>query len=504
MAVVTQQDERTFPLQQLAMTQATITDLFQSMIVYKRANCPGWTDESPSDFGVQLLWLFALMVRFAMNHVDRLANNCFIATATDREALRLLCRNIGYPMTEAGAASAVVTFGCEDGHPEFTIPAGTQVGTLETANEDSIVFETAADEVVTVGLAIVDVAVVHGETVSEEVVGSSDGSLSQRFSLKYNSVIWQSESVEVLDGAWESWARVDDFVNSSGTDKHYRIEVSSIGAYEVIFGDGTNGKIPARGVHNIRVTYRVGGGTIGNVGPDTIVELLSSVDYIESVTNAKAASGGTDRETLEHAKAFAPASIRTLDRMVTAEDIETVCRQYRSTTYGGIAQAKVFVIAGFSAQVMVIPASGGSPSVGLKAELLAVLQAGRAACSNIGVVDPIYRTVDIEADVHTLRGFATTKVIANIRNAVAAYLSPTYQDPATSAYPHGFGQDLHLSDIYRAVDAAQGVDFVHIAAPTSDVFVSEFQIADIGNIKLTLRSPDGSVEYYDPMAGGGG
>jgi len=338
MPAIIRDTERVFPLQAVPYLDVSLDDLFQSLLSIKRANCPNWTDENTSDLGIQLLWMFAVQCHWLKTHLERAKDDCYIGTTTDRESMRLLCELVDYQLGSATAASVVVTHNCESGHPEYTIPAGTQVATEETHDRPAVIFETAAAELVLVTDDSADIICIHGETISQEIVGSSDGTTGQHFALRHKPVISQSEMVEVYAGAWETWTRVNNFVDSEATDKHYRIEVHEDNTCHVIFGDGVNGQIPWRGTNNIRVTYRKGGGIVGNVAANTITELLSAVDYVESVNNAAAASGGTDRETLDHARMHAPAALKSLDRAVTAEDIESLCADYTSSTYGGLAR----------------------------------------------------------------------------------------------------------------------------------------------------------------------
>jgi predicted phage baseplate assembly protein len=445
--------------------------------------------------GIQLLWLFSVMATWLVDHLERVKDNMFIGATSDREIMRRLCDLIDYDLGEAAPASTPVTFNCEAGHPEFTIPAGSKSGTREIADQEAVIFETNSAQIVTVGTTSVDIASTHGETISVEIIGSSDGTTRQRFSLLYRPVIWQSESVEVLDGGWIAWARVDNFVDSAADDKHYRIEVDGDGYYIIIFGDGINGRIPVRGSDNVRVTYRKGGGTAGNVAAGMITELLSSVTYVESVTNAAAATGGTNEETLAHAAMFGPPTFKAGDRAVTAGDIETLCNGFVSATQGGVAQSKVIVIGGVSANVMIVPRSGGLPSPGLKTELLAYLESRQPVCTNISILDPQYRTVDLDVEIWVERGFATSDVIQSVRAQLLAYLSPVYQDPGTGLYPHEFGRDFYVSDIHAAINQARGVDHFTLKTPIGDVAIQDYQIGDVGTISLTLISETQTVTY---------
>lgn len=491
--------DRKYPLTQVPYLDIGLDDLFDYLLTVRRANCPDWTDESMADFGTMVQWIFAVLSKWMTAHIERAAGESFIGTATARQSMRRLCELLaGYQLGEGTPASVTVTFTCEAGHPEFTIPAGTQVSTKETRTQPGIIFETAAAQLVTVGTSAVAVVCTQGETISDEVLGSSDGSTDQSFKLSRNAGIRHSETVDVFDGyEWVEWDRVNNFVLSDADDADYRVENDDDGTYWIIFGDGIRGRIPPRGVNNVRVTYRIGGGASGNVGVGVITELLSSVTYVESVTNAAAAAGGSDKETLEHARLFAPASIRTLDRGVTLEDYETLCREYLSATFGGIANAKAYSIGGMLVRVMIVPEAGGYPASGLKSELQAYLEPRRSACMGVTVIDPTYKLIDIDADVVALSNYSPSQIAAGIRDRIMAHLSPTYQDQETGLYPHGFGRNVNLSDLYEIIDGTTGVDHCTINAPTANIIVLDYEIADVGEISIDVTTPTGESSHFE-------
>lgn len=470
-------------------------DLFQQLIGLKRAYCPNWTDESPADFGMLLLHTTAVLADWLRVHMERVSRDLYIGTTQNREAMRLLCELLGYQLGEAAAASVVVTFTIETGHPELVIPKGTKVAARRRTDQRLIVFEVSQDTLVPTGTDLVDIVCSHGESISQEIVGSSDGSTGQRFALSRRPVVWQSESVEIFDGAaWTTWTRVGTFVDA-GANPVYRILVDDNGSYWIVFGDGTNGKIPVRGEGNIRVSYRQGGGDIGNVGAAAITELLSSVTYVESVTNAKAASGGTDKETLENARLFGPASVRALDRAVNIEDLEFHADAYTSPTYGGIAKSKVIATASPTVRVMIVPRSGGVPPAGLKTELQEYLTEIFVVGKKVAVVDPSYFPIDITAEIFGLPGARSSEVLNTVRQKLVAFLSPAYQDPETGLYPRVLKQHIELSQIYGLIQNTSGVDHCTITAPAGNITIPPYQIADLGSLDLTLTISGQEYRY---------
>lgn len=490
--------QRRFPIQQIPYLDRSLDDVFEDMMAYKRLNCPQWTDESSSDLGIQLLWLYSVEGDFLIRHMERILDNSFLGTTQSREHARRLCQQIGYELSEAQSASATVTFTCASGHPEFTIAKGTQVSTEVDEEIPPIIFEVATDTLVTVGTDTIDIVCIQGETVTQEVLGSSDASTFQTFELQEKPTLWESEEVEIsLENTWVTWTRVNNFAESLSTDTHYKVYVDDTGSYYIMFGDGTNGKIPSRGFNNIRCTYRKGGGTVGNVGSGSIVQLVSSVTYVESVSNISHSSGGTDIETIDHARVYGPSSIRTLDRAVTLEDIEAIAENFSSTKFGGIAKAKAQSVGGIEANVMIIPQSGGYPSTGLKTELQDYLDTRRPICTSIVVADPIYIAIDITVVIYTLPNFTSIEITEAVRSNIVSFISPAYQDPGSGLYIHEFGRDIHLSDLYALIDSTSGVDFCELTLPTENVLVANYQIADIGDLIITVNPASVDTAYIE-------
>jgi hypothetical protein len=482
-------EDRLLPLTEINFLDLTVDDLFEHMLRIKRANCPSWTNESRSDFGVHLMWMFAVLCKWMVANMERVVDNCYVGTVIDREHMRRIGELFRYELAEATAATVTVTFTTTSGHPEFTIPAKTKVGTEETADQGIVIFETDADTLVTVGTANVDIACTQGETVTEEVIGSSEGTASQFFPLTRQGVIWQSETIEVYDGAsWVTWTRVDEFINSDGDDNHYRVTSDEDGFYYVIFGDGTFGAIPVRGTNNVRGSYRVGGGTAGNVAAASINRLVSAVDYVTTVTNAAAAAGGTDRETLAHAKVAYRASASALQRAISPADWEYLTENYASSTYGRIAVSKTTHPGASVIKVIIVPEGGGTSTTAFKEEIKTYLEGKRTVCTAIQVVDATYVDIDVTVEVQALLGYGATTIETNVRARLMRVLSPTYQDPDTGLYTGEIGRDVTLALLYREIMAAEGVAHCTITTPTTDTLITQQEIANPGTITITVVS----------------
>jgi predicted phage baseplate assembly protein len=93
------------------------------------------------------------------------------------------------------------------------------------------------------------------------------------------------------------------------------------------------GQIPPRGSEVYISSYRVGGGSRGNVQSKTLKVLKTSIPYIKSVTNHQAAKGGADEESLDEAVLRVPTVLRTAKSAIIAEDFESIARNAHPHIY---------------------------------------------------------------------------------------------------------------------------------------------------------------------------
>ncbi len=172
-----------------------------------------------------------------------------------------------------------------------------------------------------------------------------------------------------------------------------------------------------------------------------------------NVTNENAASGGAERETAEHAKKQAPLELRALNRCVTKDDYESI-----AISYSGVARAKTSHSEPLSyrnVDLYIIPEGGGVPSEGLKTGLADFLEDKRMVNDILVVKNPEYVTIDIEATIYHLG----TYVESTIGQAITGALDEFF---AYNSDKVDFGRGIYLSDLYRLLDAVEGVDHVDL------------------------------------------
>ena len=125
-----------------------------------------------------------------------------------------------------------------------------------------------------------------------------------------------------------TWSPQRDLLDSGPNHNEFVVEVDNDGYGHVRFGDGTCGRQPEAGTL-FRASYRVGNGTPGNVGRDTITYIVFRSNPANGVTlqprNPMGAEGGVDPEPIDDVKQFAPyAYASQLERAITADDYASI------------------------------------------------------------------------------------------------------------------------------------------------------------------------------------
>jgi hypothetical protein len=331
----------------------------QELIDRVKLRIPEWTGTDSSDFAVALVEAFAYMGDIANYYVDRIANESFIATATQRESLLAIAETYGFVPSGYANADVTVRF-YNNTTSAVTLPAGTRVigdVTLDDAVQQ-VTFTTT--EVATVPIysggvrGYVDVLCYEGasNTVEENnaygvLLGTSSGEAAQTFAIEDFPVVEDSIQLFVKTGnSYKKWTNVKHLLDYGPNDTVYSTRLDKDNNTYIDFGDGVSGLIPT--LHSeIRCSYVVGGGILGNISAGVI----SSISYIPGLTesqtaaingvvdveNTKTAVGGRDPDSNDIIRFVAPTYLRAQNRAVTLDDLTNLALNV--TDYVGKANA---------------------------------------------------------------------------------------------------------------------------------------------------------------------
>ena len=281
-------------------------------------------------------------------NANMISNEVFIDSATLRENVVALARNVGYLPRSKKSSRAFVNFFVDlsDISPapaNLTLRAGPIASTGGQFNGQSFVFGIPEDVTVSVIDGIADfnlLEVFEGSYLSQTFTYSSRNP-NQKFILPNSGIDLDSLVVSVRPSADSSvsvkytkqenlFTEDTNTVVNSSSNIYFVHEVTGE-QYELIFGDGVFGKALEDG-NVIEISYIVTSGSEGNgINSFTFsgslyytrnslqnavtsgISLLSSVD---------SSSGGESIESVESVRRFAPQVYATQNRALSANDYE--------------------------------------------------------------------------------------------------------------------------------------------------------------------------------------
>jgi hypothetical protein len=475
---------------------------------------PEWTDyESEADFGNVLLELFAHMGDILSYYQDRVANESFLGTAQERRSVIQHLRLIGYTLSTAAPASAILRLSIPTTVTDvITIRRGDAFATRGEKEKPSVRFEYTREQPLTINCAtlpgdpatnrkfFVGIPVEEGRLIKEEILGTSPGTPNQRYTLTHAKMILRSLGrgqtvnrdvilITELGQTKDEWVLRESLAFSREGQKDFAIEIDEDDRATVMFGDGILGAIPASG-SIIKASYRVGGGPQGNVSPDTIQTIIDAPQLAllgAEVANQSAATGGAERESIEHAVAHAPQVFRSLKRAVTAQDYEALALDFK-----GVGKVLAEGTSWNVVTLYVAPSGGGHVSDVVEANLLAYFEDKRPISTIIEIEDVDYVPIYATAEIGVKSYYNRDDVKEQVQQAVGKLLAFENVD---------FQQTVYLSKFYEAIEAIDGVAFVNISE-----FRREGQSAGIvepsGKIELSAHEIP-TVPGGDPAYAGG-
>ncbi|HEY4023584.1 MAG TPA: putative baseplate assembly protein [Pseudonocardiaceae bacterium] len=320
------------------------------------------------------------------------------------------------------------------------------------------------------------VAAIHADRIVDDVLGESDGSPGQRFTLSRRPVLRGSRppvlQVSDVDG-WQDWACVTDFAESGPEDTHFTLDHTA-GVLElgpaVRLADGSMrcyGAVPSEGSVVRLVEYHSGGGSTGNVRAGAISVLRTPIPYVKSVTNRRPALGGTDGETVAQAKVRAANVLRTGNRAVTAED----CAVIATEAVGGTARVQCVAPEDPTGpvHVLVVPDVAGygpgrlpfhalTPDRSVLEPIADALEGRRLVGMRIVVEPPRYRGVTVAVGIRARRNRDHHQLREDALTALYEWLHPRRGGPDGEGWL--FGRSVTIGDVHAALASLSDVDYV--------------------------------------------
>jgi hypothetical protein len=277
-------------------------------------------------------------------NANMVANEVFIDSATLRENVVSLARNIGYVPKSRKAATSTISFFVDTSNitpppVSLTLHKGSIASTSGSFGNQSFVFSILEDITVPVfnNIASFDEIKIYEGVLLTNNFTYSPRNPNQRYILPNSGIDTDLISVIVRPNETSTISVKYNLQNSlfgvNSESEVYYIQEIEDERYELIFGDSVFGKALEDGNY-IQVSYIVSNGDSGNgISQFTFSGRLSytrnSITYnitsgISLLTTGLTSSGGESIEPVESIRKFAPRIYASQNRALTSNDYETL------------------------------------------------------------------------------------------------------------------------------------------------------------------------------------
>ena len=384
----------------------------------------------------QLLDVLAYNTYYTAFNTNMVVNELFLDSATLRDNVVALAKQLGYSPKSIASPKAVVNFDVNftgSAPSSLTLKEGS--GFISSYENNVYRFITRTDiraEVVNGTASFENVELSEGSLITTRT--TVDGSLTnQRFRIENASVDVDTLRVRVFQSqnssVFEEYTIANNILNIGSTDKIFFINEMEDEVYELFFGDGTLGKKLENG-EVVEISYVVTNGDTTNGAKqfnfngilyDESQTPLTIPFTVSNVSTVQAAVGGAAIESISKIKYNAPKFFGSQNRAVTSTDYSAIVRSLYPAiadiiVFGGEDQeppayGKVFIA--------VKPSNAASLSSYTKSELSKELKQYTVASIKPEFIDPSILYIEIDSNIY-YDGSKTKMIPAEVGAKVAS------------------------------------------------------------------------------------
>jgi hypothetical protein len=271
---------------------------------------------------------------------NMIVNESFLDSATLRENVVSLARNIGYVPRSRSAAKARVSFNVSinQNNPTQILTLDAGLVCVGASGNTSYVFSIPNDVSANVvnNVASFDLEIYQGTYLSKSF--TVDGTIDQRFILDNPFIDTSTISVYVKgpndSGLGKKYSVIDNIIDVNSESEIYLLQEVKDEKYELLFGDGIIGK-KLENTSIITVSYIITDGSDGNGATQfafqgNVKNALGQVIIPSgsvNVTTIRPSQNGSEIESLNSIKYYAPRLYSAQYRAVTSRDYEAIIQK---------------------------------------------------------------------------------------------------------------------------------------------------------------------------------
>jgi hypothetical protein len=259
-----------------------------------------------------------------------------------------------------------------------------------------------------------------------------------------------------LSGDGSTWEPVRDLLSSDRFKPEFSVEIDNERVAFTRFGDDVNGRRPSAGAV-FQATYRVGNGRVGNAGRETLRRVVTDAAGVKGIRNPLPAVGGTDPETIDEVRQFAPQAFRIQERAVTEADYERVAELHEEVQR---ARARFRWTGSWYTVFITIDRKRGAPVDAdpvFEQKMREHLERFRLAGYDIEIEGPRFAPLDLELFVCVKAGYFKSDIAVALNRLFSNAVLPGGARAFFHPDNFTFGDPLYLSRVVAAAMALPGV-----------------------------------------------
>ncbi len=265
---------------------------------------------------------------------------------------------------------------------------------------------------------------------------------------------------------YRRWLPVRDLLSSTGQQRHFVAEIDNEGRAHLRFGNGELGVAPTP-AKTLQATYRVGNGTAGNVGLESISLVVFRKTKLSGVQiearNPMPAQGGTDPEPIAEVKMFAPGAFRKeLQRAITSEDYASFAERGRPDKVQRAAANLRWAGSWYEMQTAIDPRGTEDVEAQLLDEIKGSLhryrRIGHDLTTQLARFVPLAIALEVCVLPHYLRGHVKAALQDVFSNRVLPNGRRGFFHPDNLS----FGDSIYLSRLVATAQSVEGVESVRV------------------------------------------
>lgn len=315
-------------------TNLDFSDLKTQIKDYLRVNSQFTDfDFEGSNFSV-LIDLLAYNSYITAYNSNMAVNEMFLDSATLRENVVSLARNIGYLPRSKRSSRALVNFSVDmsqtNARTVKLLAGQVALGAVVNGNYIFSIPEDIVTPVNVDGIATFDnLQIYEGVYVTSTFIVDESQS-NQRFILPNIGVDTTTIRVKVTNQVTEVYNQYDTLLNIGKDSRIFLIQEVGETKYEIKFGDNIIGKKPSNG-SRIEISYIVTNGSLGNgasnftfsgrLVDNDLLDITTGVSLL--ITQSKS-ENGDNIESMDSIKYFAPKVYASQYRAVTSNDYKSL------------------------------------------------------------------------------------------------------------------------------------------------------------------------------------